>query len=196
MRAAVGVAHHNGWAHLVTLGLEGGEPQLIDRRRVALIGEGLPAMPHEHEAQKLPLAEGEALIARVRASIDTHARLALETLRADLAPVHDLTVAAIRRSSFGALPPLAEVMDYKPMIYAADGMMYAEAVERAAEAAGLTIFPHAKNAEFDLAAAALRTDAPEAQAIVKALAKGPPWTAEHQRAAAAALAALNTGTRP
>lgn len=190
MRAAVGVAHHNGWAHLVTVGKEDGEPQLLDRRRVALINEGLPAMPYEHECQKLTLAEGETLIARVRAAIDAHAGLALETLRADLAPAHDLAVAAVRRSSFGALPPLADVMEYKPMAYAADGMMYAEAVEAAARAAGLTVFPHAKNAEFDLAATALNVDAAEAQAVIKSLAKGPPWSAEHQRAAAAAVAAL------
>ena len=56
---------------------------------------------------------------------------------------------------------------------------------------GLIVLAHDKDAEYALAAAALSTDAAEAEVIVKALAQGPPWTAEHQRAAAAAIAALS-----
>ena len=41
-RVAVGVANHNGWAHLVTVGLDEDGPVVLDRRRVALISPDLP----------------------------------------------------------------------------------------------------------------------------------------------------------
>jgi hypothetical protein len=51
---------------------------------------------------------------------------------------------------------------------------------------------HAKNSEYALAAPRLGLDAAETEAWLRDLGKalGPPWTQEHQRAAAAAIALL------
>ena len=48
----VGVSDHGGWAVLVTVARDG---TLLDRRRVELVDEDLPALPHHHEGQGLPL---------------------------------------------------------------------------------------------------------------------------------------------
>ena len=50
----IGVSDHGGWAVLVTVARDG---TLLDRRRVELVDDNLPAIPHHHEAQMLPLDE-------------------------------------------------------------------------------------------------------------------------------------------
>jgi hypothetical protein len=192
-RAAVGVANHNGWAHLVTVSLDDGAPAVLDRRRVALVSPDLPSQPYHHEAVALPLAKAQALVTSVRASAGAHARDAFATLAADLSPRHRLIAAAIRESPFGNLPSdLAEVLAYPPFIYAADAMLYLETLGEAARAIGLALVRHAKGEEFTLAAAVLRVAPSEAEEIVRSFGRalGPPWSQEHQRAAAAAVGAL------
>ena len=44
----IGVSDHGGWAVLVTVARDG---TLLDRRRVELVGEGLPKLPHHSEGQ-------------------------------------------------------------------------------------------------------------------------------------------------
>ena len=58
----IGISDHGGWAVLVAVG---GDGTLLDWRRVELVDEDLPKLPHHHDAQALPLDEAEALIARV-----------------------------------------------------------------------------------------------------------------------------------
>src|SRR5260221_4741281 len=59
----IGVSDHGGWAVLVTVARDG---TLLDRRRVELVGEGLPKLPHHSEGQGLPLDEAVDLMERVR----------------------------------------------------------------------------------------------------------------------------------
>jgi hypothetical protein len=49
----IGVSDHGGWAVLVTAA---GDGTLLDRRRVELVDEDLPKIPHHSEGQVLPLA--------------------------------------------------------------------------------------------------------------------------------------------
>src|ERR1700686_4766537 len=97
--AIIGVSDHGGWAVLVTGGREG---TLLDRRRVELVGEGLPKIPHHSEGQGLPLDEAVELVERVRVSAERHAVLALDAVtmavprilgvalrKCPLAPPHD-----------------------------------------------------------------------------------------------------------
>ena len=55
--APSGYRNHDGWAVLVTMARDG---TLLDRRRVELVDEGLPKLPHDNEGQALPLDEGRA----------------------------------------------------------------------------------------------------------------------------------------
>ena len=73
----IGVSDHGGWAVLVTTASDG---TLLDRRRVDLVDEHLPKIPHHHEAQSLPLDQAEALIGRVRVSAEKHAAVALDAV--------------------------------------------------------------------------------------------------------------------
>ena len=71
----IGVSDHGGWAVMVTAS---GDGTLLDRRRVELVDEDLPKIPHHSEGQGLPIEEAVALVERVRASAERHAKLRLE----------------------------------------------------------------------------------------------------------------------
>src|SRR5271166_3747003 len=73
----IGVSDHGGWAVLVTVGRDG---TLLDRRRIELVGEGLPKLPHHTEGQGLPLDKAVELVERVRVSAESHAVLALDAV--------------------------------------------------------------------------------------------------------------------
>ncbi len=66
----IGVSDHGGWAVLVTVARDG---TLLDRRRVELVGEGLPKLPHHSEGQRLPPDEAVKLVERVRVSAERRA---------------------------------------------------------------------------------------------------------------------------
>jgi len=59
----IGVSDHGGWAVLVTTVAD--DATLLDRRRVELVDDDLPRIPHHSEAQALPLDEAVALVERV-----------------------------------------------------------------------------------------------------------------------------------
>jgi len=188
--AVVGVANHNGWAHFVTIAWTDEEPVVVDRRRVTLVADDVPKQPHEHHARELLKPEAQALVDRVRRSAADHAHAALATLRDELAPVLTLHAMAMRRSQFGELPAdIGEILDYPPFRYAADSMLYLEALEEAATALGLSVERHKKGDEFARAGARLGLDDAETEAWLRDLGPrlGPPWTEDHRRAAAAAI---------
>src|SRR5882757_6111897 len=77
--AIIGVSDHGGWAVLVTVA---GDGTLLDRRRIELVDEGLPKIPHHSEGQALPVEEAVALVERVEASAIRHSKLVLEAVAA------------------------------------------------------------------------------------------------------------------
>jgi hypothetical protein len=90
--AIVGVWDHWGWAVLVTVKPDG---VVVDRRRVTLIGDGLPPFPHHQEGQTLPRESGVALVKRVRTSVQRCARAVIDTLAGEVPiPIRGI---AIRR---------------------------------------------------------------------------------------------------
>lgn len=166
----IGVSDHGGWAVLVTVA---GDGTLLDRRRVELVDEDLPAIPHHHEAQMLPLEEAVALVARVRVSAERHAAIALDAV-ARAVP----RVLGIALRNCPKLPPtVAErLADYRSR-NVADWVMYREALAGAAAARGWPV--HWYDAKRVLAEAQL----PDVRKAI-----GPPWSQDHKLAMAAALA--------
>src|SRR5438045_3494425 len=75
--AIIGVSDHGGWAVLVTATCDG---TLLDRRRVELVDNDLPKIPHHSEGQGLPLDEAVAVVERVRVSAERHAKLGLDAV--------------------------------------------------------------------------------------------------------------------
>ena len=172
--AVVGVSDHGGWAVLVTVA---GDGTLLDRRRVELVGDDLPALPHHHEGQLLPPDEGVALVERVRASAEKHSALALNALSSS---IHGIRGVALR-----ACPPLPStiaerITDYRSR-NVADWVMYRQVLAAAAANRGWTVhWYEAKALDVDDSAFDLR----------KRL--GPPWSKDHKLAMAAARDAIGS----
>jgi hypothetical protein len=117
---------------LVTVARDG---TLLDRRRVELVDDDLPKLPHHSEGQRLPLDDAIELVERVRDSADRHAVLAFDAVA--IAVPEMLGIALRERQS---LPPtIAErITDYRAS-NVADWVMYRTALAEAAEARGWTV---------------------------------------------------------
>lgn len=193
--ATVGVAEHGNSAELITLG-RGGE--LLDRRRVDLT-RGLPTHPYHHEgswaigryinsawSRAISLPEAVALIERVHAAAAEGARESLESLAAAVS----LPIARIALRVCPELPPAIEarITDTRAASVA-DSVMYREALRRAAEARGWSVYWYDRERVFRDAAAALGRK--DIESFIQAMGRsaGPPWQAKHKLAAAAALTA-------
>jgi hypothetical protein len=194
----ISAADHAGWAHLICVAAPGNVPAVVERRRVTLIDQGLPTMPYHHESLGMSVEEADALIARVRRSIAHHATRALHAVVADMAPVYSVVALAIRESPFPELPEsVAAVRPSYQLQCAADGMMYALGLCRAARDLGLDVGRCRRGEETARAAARLEVHARDIEAFVGITGRpsGPPWTREHRRAYAAGIAALAARAR-
>ena len=147
----IGVSDHGGWAVLVTVARDGA---LLDRRRVELVDDDLPALPHHHQGQGLPLDEAVALVERVRASAERHAALALDAVTMAVSPI-----LGIGLRNCPQLPPtVAErIKDYRAR-NVADWVMYRNAIAAAAAARGWPVHWYDSKKVFGAAAHVLRVE--------------------------------------
>lgn len=177
----IGVSDHGGWAVLVTAARDGA---ILDRRRVELVGEGLPKIPHHSEAQRLPIDEAVELVERVRVSAEKHAVLALDGVAK---AVPRILGVALRMCP--PLPPtIAEcIKDYRAQNNA-DWVMYRKALASAAEARGWPVHWYDAKKVLGHAAQVLRVKNLDAHFVQVRKAIGPPWNMDHKLAMAAAIA--------
>ena len=165
---------------LVTVARDG---TLLDHRRVELVDDDLPGLPHHHEGQGLPLDEAVALVERVRASAERYAALALDEVTV---AVQQVLGVALR--SRPPLPPtIAErIKDYRAR-NVADWVMYREALASAAEARGWPVYWYDAKKVLAAAGKALRVRDFDAHFLRLRSAVGPPWNKDHKLAMAAAI---------
>jgi hypothetical protein len=180
----IGVSDHGGWAVLVTVARDG---TLLDRRRVELVDEGLPKIPHHSEGQRLPLEEAVALVERVRVSAERHAVLALDAVAMAVPRVLGV---ALRKCP--QLPPtIAErIKDYRAQ-NVADWVMYRKALASAAEARLWPVHWYEAKSVSAAASRALRVENFDAHFLQMRKAVGPPWNNDHKLAMAAAIVAAS-----
>ena len=183
--AIIGVSDHGGWAVLVTVTRDG---TLIDRRRVELVDQGLPKIPHHSEAQRMPLADAVELIERVRMSAEKHAVLALDGVAK---AVPRILGVALRKCP--PLPPtIAErIQDYRAQNNA-DWVMYRKVLAAAAEGRGWPVHWYDAKTVLHAASQALHVENLDAHFLRVRKTIGPPWNSDHKLAMAAAVVAANT----
>ncbi len=185
--AIIGVSDHCGWAVLMTVAAD---CVLLDRRRAPLVDEGLPKLPHHHEAQALPFEEALELIERVRVSAHRQAKLALEAVAT---AVRSPVVGSAIRQCPPLPPTVAErIKDYRAQ-NVADTVMYREALAGAAQARGWAIHWYDAKTVFRQACDALHIEDLEAYFLDVKTSVGPPWRKDHKLALAAAIVAATAG---
>lgn len=189
----ISVADHAGWAYVVCVASRRSVPAVVDRRRITLIDAGIPTLPYHHESLAMREDEANALIARVRRSIAACTLRAVQQVVADLAPAYSVVALAIREPPFAELPEtVATVRQSYQLQCAADGMMYQLALCRAARDLGLDVRQCRRGEEAARAAERLGVQPDDVESFVSETGRPPgaPWTQEHRRAFAAAIAVL------
>jgi hypothetical protein len=190
-RLRVGVADHLGWAVLVTADAD---HRVVDRRRVELVGPGLPPAPIHHEggANEMhrhgpPLDDDAlaALVASVRASAAGATRRALEGLAGALPD--RVGSLSLRRWPVDVPDDIA-TLRRPPHESRADPVMYRTILAGAAADLGWTVLTYdGRRVEADARALLGDRAGPVLDGPRSVL--GPPWSKDHRTALAATVVA-------
>jgi hypothetical protein len=193
-RAALGFKLHTGWAMLVAVAGRPGEIQVLFRGRLELLppDESVPRFVY-HEAAELPLAQAAALVKRVREASQKAARLALKAALRDLdSRGAKPDVCGVLSGSTSVPDDLSRILRSHPLIHAAEGALFQQAIVSACESCGLTVTAARERTVWSRAAASWGLAEPGLRKEIDALRKsvGAPWSADLKAAAAIALFAL------
>jgi hypothetical protein len=194
MRAALGCKLHTGWAMLVALTGQPGEIQVLFRGRIELLppDESVHRFVY-HEAAEMPLPRATALVKRASEASQKAARLAVkEVLRELDSRGAKAAVCGVLSGSTPVPDDLSRILRSHPLIHAAEGALFQQAIIAACESCGLAITAARDREVWSRAAAAWGLVEPGLRKEVDALraSVGAPWSADHKTAAAIALLAL------
>jgi hypothetical protein len=196
VKVAFGLKPHSGWAALVVLGGRGADVRVVDRRRMELVDEAWAKAPY-HAAEDLEPGAARDLVERGIASAH---RVAARELRAALdrerARGNEVRACAVLTAA--PMPPwsVEEILAVHFRMHKAEGVLFREALAKAAEASGTKLVSIVEKQLAAYAENALRTPAKDLATTIAALGKavGPPWGRDQKDAALAALVALQGKT--
>jgi hypothetical protein len=189
--ATLGFRAHSGWAALVAVAGEAGEPAVVVRRRVELVRRS-PRQPF-HAAEGRPFASAEDLVRRAEDEATSLAGRAVEEAVEELrAGGHAPSAAGLLLAAGRPLPGLPEILASHALIHAAEGALFRDALRRASRRCGLRLVEVSERELEDRAARSLRrpVTAIRARLAEWGRALGPPWTQDEKRAALVAWVAL------
>jgi hypothetical protein len=185
----LGIAHYFGWAVAVTASAD---HQVVERRRVELIGPGVPTAPIHHRggphllhrsAEPLDDNALAALVADVRASVIRVTSATLDKLAtASPEPIVSMSLRAWPAD----FPEDIAVQRRVPYESRADSVMYCQVLSGLARERGWAA--HLYNAE-DIEDEAARILGERAEEVLHGprATLGPPWSKDHRMALAATI---------
>jgi hypothetical protein len=197
MNVAFGVKAHSGWAALVVLGTRSGELLVVDRCRMELVekDEASWAKQPYHAAKRLNPGDARDL---VRRGLETTRRIAVREMRAAVKRARDAghEVAACAVLMVDPMPDwtVDEILAVHFRMHKAEGMLFRDAVARAAIACSLRLFGIPEKQLDEHAERALATSVNSVRKTIASLGKsvGPPWGKDQKDAALAAMIGLRT----
>jgi hypothetical protein len=192
--AALGFRTHSGWAAAVALGGSPRSPEVIDRRRIALIEPGSQGgvQPY-HVARTMDLPKAEEFIQAVIAAIERSALAAVrEFAEAINVKGHVVTCCGIVLASGRALPSLGTTLRSHAMVHTAEGELYRSAIARAAKNLHWQCLRVPERDLYKLAAKHLRIPEPKLKIRITEMGRalGSPWSADEKCATLIAWLAL------
>jgi hypothetical protein len=197
--AALGFRAHSGWAAAVALAGSPRSPEVVDRRRIALIEPGSPGgvQPY-HVARTMDLPEAEEFIKRVIEAIDRSAWLAIRAFaQAISVNRHYVACCGIILASGRALPSLEATLRSHAMVHTAEGELYRAAIARAAKNLNWRCVRVPERDLYKVAAQHLHSTEPKLKRRITEMGRslGSPWSADEKCATLVAWLAL-TGFEP
>lgn len=193
-KVAAGFRVHSGWAALVALAVNKGQPVVLARERVHLVESFTYKFRQPyHTAGRLPPDQAAPFVTRVRAEARRLAAAAIRKLEADLrAQGFALSRCALLLASGRPLPALPRILASHALIHTADGELFREALRRAAARRGLPAVAIREREVLAAASRALRITPNALMRRIAALGRpiGPPWSQDEKYAAIAAWVTL------
>lgn len=186
-----GIAHHLGWAVVVTVAADG---EIVDRRRIELIEPGQPVAPIHHDGGFHELhRSGDhldddalgALVARVEGSVRRAVGVAIDALDRDLG---DPIAAFAVRTWPEDLPTDLAILRRPPCESKVDSYMYSRLIAEVATRRGRSVVRYdARHVEADAIRALGGAD--ESVLARPRATLGAPWGKDQRLAYAAAIVA-------
>ena len=195
MKIALGLKAHSGWAALVVLGTRDGELHVVDRRRLELVEEtdAQWAKQPYHAAEGLRSVEAQKVVQR---GVAAARRLAVREMRAAVTRAREAKHEIVACAGLVADPmphwSVAEILAVHFRMHQAEGVLFRDALARAADACGLRLVAIPEKLLTEQAEWALATSASVLMKRIATLGKsaGPPWGKDQKDAALAAMIAL------
>jgi hypothetical protein len=194
MRVALGVKAHSGWAALVVLGTGRGEHQVVERRRMELVEKGSEwAKQPYHAAESLKPGEARDL---VRRGVEMARRLAVREMRAAVAGAresgHEAAACAVLMADPMPDWSVEEILAVHFRMHKAEGVLFRDALARAATASGLRLVGIPEKQLEEQAERVLSAPLGTLRKKLASLGKwvGPPWGKDQKDASLAAMIAL------
>jgi hypothetical protein len=195
MKVAFGMKAHSGWAALVVLGLRNGELLVVDRRRMELVEENEASWAKQpyHAAERLNAGPALDL---VKQGIETARRIAVREMQTAVKRTREggHEVAACAVLVVDPMPDwtVDEILAVHFRMHKAEGVLFRDAVARAAVACGLRLLRIPEKQLYEHAERALATSVNSLRKTIVSLGKsvGPPWGKDQIDASLAATIAL------
>jgi len=197
--AAIGCAPHSGWAAVVALGGERGEPRVLARLRLELVDPGAPESKQPyHSVENLGIEEAARRIEGYEVVAEADAYTGIRALAQELSGRgYRATSVGILESSGRKGTSLAAILASHALIHTADGDHFRKALAAAAERNGLTVsgLP-ARDLDAE-AVKGLGRPVPRLRQAIVAMGRqvGPPWGADQKSAALLAWLLLGRAMR-
>jgi len=141
-RAAVGFRVHSGWAVLVVPAEPVKKPTILVRKHIEIAdAEIVGSKQPYHAAQELELSRAEKLIA---SCVEASLRLAKKELKAAvndaMAKGYKVSTSGVLTGSARPLPTLESILSSHPLLHAAEGELFRQAIMTACRDCGLSVF--------------------------------------------------------
>jgi hypothetical protein len=192
--AALGFRAHSGWTALVAICGTKGVPRVLARERIHLVETFTYEFRQPyHTAEKMPLEEARAFIARVETEARRLTHRAIHELQQNLeAQGYKLRRCGLVLASGRTLPALPQILASHALIHTADGELFRRAILDASVRSGLAA---ATTKERDLpneASRVLRLKPSDLSRRIADLGRplGPPWSQDEKLASLVAWLAL------
>ena len=195
MKVAFGLKAHSGWAALVVLGTASGDLQVVDRRRIDLVEEEEASWGKQPYHAAVRLSPDDALDV-VERGIQSARRAAIREMRAAVRRArdagHEVSACAIVTSDSMPEWSVAEILAVHFRMHKAEGVLFREALGRAAGACRLRLVEIPERLLEEQAEQILATPVDNLWKRITILGKsvGPPWGKDQKEASLAALTAL------
>jgi hypothetical protein len=194
--AAIGFRVHSGWAAVVAVCVEKGEPVVLAKRRVQLVETFTYEFRQPyHTAEKMLLGQAREFIARMQTEARRLAYRAIRELESrTLEQGLKLTRCGLLLASGRPLPVLERILASHALIHTADGELFREALLHASTRCGLLGFTIKEKELLDRAGQLFRAKPNVLMRRVSELGRcfGAPWSQDEKFATLAAWLASNT----